>query len=129
MNHLSIFCQLKDLNITLDKSTCEIWQEKCPLDEEFPNENFFRTFITFTVNLEVRQKLLWSAIVQDFNIEPRVNGSVYLFSLNLEILAHLYDDRDMNIIGNNFPLKQKLFTKLNHYLLNYDRDEMNKNYH
>ena len=40
LNHLSIFRQLKDFNITLDKSTYEIWQEKYPLDKEFPDENF-----------------------------------------------------------------------------------------
>lgn len=126
--NLSVFKQLKELDIEIDKHSCEIWQEKCPKDEDFPETDYFRTFIIIPVSRTEVFKLLWSAIASDFNIHPKVNAKLYFFNLKLAVLAHPYDDRGMDIIGENFELKRRLFNKFNHYLLDYDRDTMNSSF-
>ncbi len=124
--NLATFRQLDDLNIKLNKSSCEIWQEQCLEEGEFLDENYFRTFIIFPIGRTEMLKLLWSAIASNFNITPRVSANIYFFSPKLQILAHPYDDRGMDIIGKNYDLKQKLFNNFNNYLLDYDREVMNK---
>jgi len=43
-------------------------------------------------------------------------------------LAHPYDDRGMDIIGNNKQRLQELYRKYNKYLLKCNVDEMKKHY-
>lgn len=127
--NLSIFKQLKSLDIELNKSSCEIWQEPYPQEENDDLEkNYFRTFIIFPIGRTEMLSLLWSAVASDFNISPRVSAHIYFFSSKLQILAHPYDDRGMDIIGANHDLKQMLFDCFNNYLLDYDLKIMNKNF-
>ena len=127
--NLSIFKQLKSLDIELNKSSCEIWQEQYSQEENDDlEENYFRTFIIFPIGRTEMLSLLWSAVSSDFNISPKVSAHIYFFSSKLQILAHPYDDRGMDIIGSNHDLKQILFDSFNSYLLDYDREIMNKNF-
>lgn len=129
LGNLSIFKNLEALGIQLDKSVSNIWQEEIAKDDEFYDEYWkFKTFVMFPINKNKMLKLLWSAMASDFGIKPKVNASVYLFSPKLQILAHPYDDRGMDIIGNNFDEKKRIFDKFNHYLLDYDREMMNKSF-
>lgn len=126
LKNLSTFRQLDSLDIKLNRSSCEIWQEQYSEEDEVSDNDYFRTFIIFPIGRKIMLSLLWSAVATDFNIEPRVSAHIYFFSPKLRLLAHPYDDRGMDIIGPNYDLKQSLFNDFNHYLLDYDRETMNE---
>jgi Domain of unknown function (DUF3885) len=50
----------------------------------------------------------------------------YLLSLDQQILFHPYDDRGMDIIGNNRVVLEQIYTKFNDWLLDYDRLTMDE---
>ncbi len=129
LTNLSVFKQLDSFDIKLDKLSCEIWQEQYSQEEdEIRDESYFRAFIIFPIDRTKMLSLLWSAVASDFNINPKIGAQIYLFSPELQILVHPYDDRGMDIIGSNYNLKKRLFNDFNDYLLDYDREIMNKHF-
>jgi len=121
LGSLSVFRDLVDCQIEIPKKNCQIWQKQYPECE-------LRTFIAFSTDKKELPKFLWSALASDMGVKPRVNCSIYLFSNDLDILVHPYDDRGMDVIGSNKKLLKKLYTEFNHYLLEYDIEEMDKKY-
>ena len=95
LSNLSVFRDIRDCQITIPKSECEIWQGI------EPEEELLRTYIAFPVQKDDIPKLLWSALAADLGVKPRANCDVYLFSIKQEVLVHPYDDRGMDVIGSN----------------------------
>jgi hypothetical protein len=122
LGSLSVFRGIRECQITIPKSECEIWQGI------EPKEELLRTYIVFPVQKGDLPKLLWSALASDLGVRPRANCDVYLFSIKQGILVHPYDDRGMDVIGPNKAFLQSLFNKYKHYLLEYDMAVMERQY-
>lgn len=122
LGNVSVFRGIRDCQISIPKSECEIWQEV------EPGEELLRTYIAFPIHKGDLPKLLWSALASDLGVRPRANCDVYLFSIKQSILVHPYDDRGMDVIGPNKALLQRLFNKYKHYLLEYDMTVMERQY-
>lgn len=122
LGSLSVFRGIRDCQISIPKSECEIWQG---IESE---EELLRTYVAFPVQKGDLPKLLWSALAIDLGVQPRANCDVYLFSIKQEILVHPYDDRGMDVIGPNKAVLQGLFNKYRHYLLEYDMEVMEMQY-
>ena len=121
LGNLSVFKSLVDCQIEVPKEDCQIWQKQYP-------EGELRTFIAFSTTKKELSKFIWSALACDMGVKPRVNCNIYLYSNELGILVHPYDDRGMDILGPNKKLLEKLYSTFHHYLLEYDIEEMDKTY-
>jgi hypothetical protein len=87
-----------------------------------------RQTIVFEIDRPCIAQCLWGALAQDLGIRPRLTCDVYLFDLELGILAHPYDDRGMDIIGNNLGILRETYAKFDRYLLAYDREIMHSRF-
>ena len=118
LGSLSVFRALKELNILMPKNS-QHWSEP---DEE--DDDFYH-YIAFNASREIIKSLLWCACASDFGyIKPNPGIVVYLFNLDLEVVAFPYDDRGMDVVGNNHSFLKSLYTEFNQYLLAYDRESM-----
>lgn len=68
--------------------------------------------------------LLWCALSRNFAINPRPECDIYLFNLDQKIAVLPYDDRGMDVVGENHVLLQDLYLRHNDLLLDYDRKAM-----
>jgi hypothetical protein len=124
VGNLSVFRNLRKCGIIIPK-TAEIWQqqEKHVFDEDW---DLIRTFICFDIEFSQVDLFLWGTLANELGIRPRSSCSLYLFDLDRQILCHPYDDRGMDIIGNNKSALQQIYNKFNSLLLDYDRQTMDK---
>ncbi len=121
LGNLSVFRGLAGCQIKIPKENYQIWQKQYP-------EGGLRTFIAFTIVKKEFHKLLWSALASDLGVTPKANCSIYIYSEELGVLVHPYDDRGMDVIGPNKDLLEKLYNKYYHYLLEYNIEQMDKIY-
>ena len=124
VSSLSIFRNLRSCGITIPK-TAEIWQhrEEHVFDED---GDLIRTFMCFEIELTQIDLFLWGLLAKELGIRPRYGCRLYLFDFDRQILFHPYDDRGMDIIGNNKVLIKQIYTKFNDWLLDYDRQVMDE---
>jgi hypothetical protein len=124
IGNLSIFRNLRECGITIPKIAA-IWQHQEPhvFDEDW---DLIRTFICFDIELSQIDIFLWGTLANELGIRPRTSCSLYLLSLDRQILFHPYDDRGMDIIGNNRVVLEQIYTKFNDWLLDYDRLTMDE---
>ncbi len=126
VRNLSVFRSLRSCGITIPKSA-EIWQhrEGHVFDEDW---DLIKTFICFDIDYGDIELFLWGLLANELGIRPRSRCRLYLFDLDRQILFHPYDDRGMDIIGNNRVLLGHIYTKFNDWLLDYDRQIMDKSF-
>lgn len=116
---LSVFRELKELDIAIPKNS-EHWSEP---DEE--DDEFYSHYIVFSAPKESLSSILWCACASDFgSIKPNPSVNVYLFNFNQEVIAFPYDDRGLDIVGNNHSFLEALYTEFKQYILDYDRESM-----
>ena len=85
-----------------------------------------RTFIAFEGKREQVIYALWGALASDLGIRPRLTCRVHIAAPEIGVLTHPYDDRGMDIIGSNLPRLKSLYNEFNRWLLDYDREKMDK---
>ncbi len=121
---LSVFRSLRSCSITIPK-TAEIWQIQQPTDpaDEWMGD-LMRTFICFEIKFSQVDLFLWGTLANELGIRPRSNCRLHLLDLERQILFHPYDDRGMDIIGNDRVLMQQIYLRFNNWLLDYDRSTM-----
>jgi Domain of unknown function (DUF3885) len=96
--------------------------------EEGIDEGQIRNTILFEIDRRSIAQFLWGALAQDIGIHPSLTCDVYLFDLELGILAHPCDDRGMDVIGNNLGILRSAYSKFDRYLLDYDREIMHSRF-
>lgn len=98
----------------------ELWYEA--------HDELWRVFLAFEGDKAWLEPLLWGTLARDLAIQPALDCRIYAIAPELGILAHPYDDRGMDIIGNPQRL-HTLYQRFNHYLLEYDRARMTRMLH
>lgn len=94
------------------------------LENDTDNEIIW-LYVAFEMPVNLLKNLLWCALATDFgSIRPNPHCWVYLFDCGKQIAVFPYDDRGMDVVGNNKKQLTKLYQKFNHYLLDYDRATM-----
>jgi Domain of unknown function (DUF3885) len=124
VGNLTVFRDLRSCGINIPKSA-EIWQnrEKHIFDEDW---DLIRTFICFEIEFSRFDLFLWGTLANELGIRPRSSCQLYLFDFDRQILFHPYDDRGIDIIGNDRALLAQIYVKFNDWLLDYDRQKMNE---
>jgi hypothetical protein len=108
----------------------EIWVESVPLDERWDeNVEEWNAFVAFEFPMARLQSLLWCAFATDFgSFRPNPQCSFYLMDIERCLLAHPYDDRGMDLIGENHELLSQVYFRFNSMLLDHDRATMDKTF-
>lgn len=117
---------LKNMDITLPKNV-EYWLEDAD-DEPLWDDLYCYLNIAYEIDLQEMNKYIWGACARDFNIMPDASGQAYLFDFEQQIMVWLYDDRGMDVVGNNALVLSNLYQQYHHYLLDYDKEIMAKNF-
>ncbi len=126
LSGLSRFRSIASCGLKIPKSY-HTWRNLDRVGDE--EDDRWRTSIAFKIDRTVIPQLLWGAISSDIGIRPRLLGDVYLFDLELGILVHPYDERGMDVIGNNLGILRSAYDKFDRYLLDYDREIMRDRFH
>ncbi|MDO8177020.1 MAG: DUF3885 domain-containing protein [Undibacterium sp.] len=108
----------------------DIWLESVSpedRDDEAVDECWIN--VAFALPKAKLQNLLWCAVATDFKcMHPNPDCLVYLVNFEQGIVVHPYDDRGMDVVGRNKPLLEKLYRKHEEFLLNYDRDIIDRTF-
>jgi hypothetical protein len=73
--------------------------------------------------------LIWACISRGINITPRSRfPHIYFVSIVDKIIAHIYDDRGMDIVGMEYNSVREFYVKFNDWLFDYDRLLMDTNF-
>ncbi|MFA0040090.1 DUF3885 domain-containing protein [Vibrio chagasii] len=59
-------------------------------------------------------------MANELGIRPSYWLDVYIFDLELGVLAHPYDDRGMDLVGGNKFMLSRIYKQFNSWLLKYD---------
>lgn len=74
-------------------------------------------------------KLLWNCTAKDMGIRPCAElGKIYLADLEQRLIVHVYDDRGMDVVAMDKAAIKPLYSDLNSWLLDYDRNAMDKKF-
>lgn len=120
LDNLSSLKGIEDCQITIEDY--ESWEKH---DSENESQ---RVFVAFEINKEELTKILWGVLATELGITPQIGCDPYFIDFKNKILANPYDDRGMDIIGENKQLLQELYNKYHEYLLKCNIDDMKKHY-
>lgn len=120
---------LKDAGIIIPKNR-EIWFDLVPREDRFDEDiEEWWINVAFELSTTKLQSLFWCAFTVDFpSLRPNPRCDLYIFNLKERILVHPYDDRGMDIIGQNKDILKKIYVKHNRFLLDFDRARMSKSF-
>ena len=83
----------------------------------------------FEVPVAKLQNLLWCAITLDlYPLSPRPHCRVYLHNVQTGLVCHPYDDRGMDVVGQNRAALAELYTSQSQWLLEYDLEAMRQTF-
>lgn len=71
-------------------------------------------------------KLFQEIILGDLGGSQDFVSSIYLFDAENHVMLHLYDDRGLDIVAHNKITLMPLYKKLNAWILDYDRREIDR---
>lgn len=109
---------------------CLTWEEE---DEDFYDMVTHR-FVLPCTKSDIRYRQLLSAIsYEDFNHpttilkhHPAAGYDIYFINVTKKMVFHLYDDRGCDVIASDKEDLRSLYTDLNAWILNYDRDQIDR---
>ncbi len=117
----SILRGLEAAGICIPKDK-EIWLEPTQRPSEEPH---WWVHVAFQVPSVLLSNVLWCAVAREFSsIQPNPGCQIYLFDLQNKLMVWVYDDRGMDVVGENHQALKGLYTKFSGYLLEYDRQKM-----
>ncbi|WP_332693583.1 DUF3885 domain-containing protein [Halalkalibacter lacteus] len=109
------------------------WEDE---DGEDYAEMVTHRFVLSCKKNDIRYKALLTAIsYEDFPHPeqilkgfPRNGIDIYLVNITKKMIYHLYDDRGCDVMASNKEDLYSLYQDCNDWILDYDRDEIEKNY-
>lgn len=115
-----IFTNITDLN----KNEIETIKENGVYDEGFDTR---LAVIKLNINRVKYENILRSINHTDFpQRKPRTLGEVYFIHIKKEIIFNMYDDRGLDIVATNKETLSPLYKEYNEWLLDCDREKMDK---
>ncbi len=125
LSSLSLFRAFKEAGIVIPKAR-EYWSEYNEDEECFEENQISRWhYVAFQVPNEMLNILLWCSFATDC-IQPNPGAMIYLFNFDKQIMVWPYDDRGMDVVGKNHKFLKELYNEFNDYLLDYDRETIDK---
>lgn len=101
-----------------------IYQEK---DEEILTDTYRYCLACKVKDIDCKG-LLKAIGNQDMGTEPSFKDEVYFINRNDNVIYHLYDDRGLDIVSNKRETLEKIYVEYNHWILDYDRERIDKTF-
>jgi hypothetical protein len=106
----------------------EIWFDVEEQDED-GDEDLRLLCCAFEVPITKLPNLIWCAVTTDLgSLRPKPCCRVYLLNLSQGIIIHPYDDRGMDVIGQNKSALWALYKRHKELLLSYDIEAMRQTF-
>jgi hypothetical protein len=122
--HRAIMADLQKAGIFIPKKR-EIWLELMPKEDWFDETPMWWLNVAFLVPRALLENLLWCAVARDLtSIRPNPGCQIYLFNFEQALAIWPYDDRGMDVVGNDKATLRALYTQYSRYLLEYDKNKM-----
>lgn len=64
----------------------------------------------------------------DMNITPKIYHDIFFINKTRNTIFHIYDDRGCDVIASDKASIDHLYTKYNNWILDYDRNEIDKTF-
>ncbi|GLX85331.1 hypothetical protein tloyanaT_15830 [Thalassotalea loyana] len=117
LSSLSQFRELRNLEVKYPK-TRQIYRE---WDED---DEWHRNYLFFNIKKSELHKFIFGKMANELGISPSYWFDIYIFDIELGVLAHPYDDRGMDLVGDNKFMLSRIYKQFNSWLLDYDIDIM-----
>ena len=117
LSNMSEFKEIHQLGITFPA-------QRYILKEWVEDEEWNRNYIFFTIQKSELHKFLFGKLANELGIRPSFWFDLYIYDIDLGILAHPYDDRGMDLVGTNKFMLSRIYKQYSGWLLNYDIDVM-----
>lgn len=106
----------------------EVWFDVEEQDED-DDEDLRLLCCAFEIPTTKLQNLIWCAITSDLgSLRPKPRCRVYLLNLSNSLVVHPYDDRGMDVIGQNKSALSELYKRHSDLLLRYDIEAMRQTF-
>jgi hypothetical protein len=106
----------------------EVWFDVEEQDQD-DDEDLRLLCCAFEIPTTKLQNLIWCAITTDLgSLRPKPRCRLYLLNLSKSLIVHPYDDRGMDIIGQNKSALSELYKRHNGLLLSYDIEAMRQTF-
>ncbi|WP_254052805.1 DUF3885 domain-containing protein [Bacillus sp. V59.32b] len=98
----------------------------------FPEEDEDGIYKThrFTLKCKVSDlkyiALLKAICNKDLGIQPSVFHRIYFLNIKRKTIFHVYDDRGCDLLATSPEVIRNIYNKYNDWILDYDRDEIDK---
>jgi len=84
---------------------------------------------TMSPDWSLFNRIISGIIHQDFpSRSPILNGEIYFLNRGKNLIINIYDDRGMDVGSNNIENLRTLYQEFNHWILDYDRIEIDKKF-
>lgn len=104
----------------------DVWFD---MEDEEGDEDFRLLCCAFEIPRGKLQNIIWCAITTDLgSLRPKPRCRVYLLNLSKSLVIHPYDDRGMDVIGENKSALSELYKRHSEFLLSYDIERMRKTF-
>lgn len=98
----------------------------------FPEDNEEGTYKTHRFTLKCKTShfkyvsMLKAICNQDLGINPSIFHRVYFININKKTIFHVYDDRGCDLLATSRETIRDVYNKYNDWILDYDKDEIDK---
>ncbi|KQU21724.1 hypothetical protein ASG65_21535 [Bacillus sp. Leaf13] len=98
----------------------------------FPEDDEEGRYITHRFMLrcktsDIRYVPLLKAICnQDMGIRPSIFHDIFFININRDTIFHVYDDRGCDLLAKSAETIRDIYNKYNEWILDYDREEIDK---
>ena len=92
-------------------------------DDEYKRDSLYWELSSQEIDVD---KLLTEIIKADIGGFNELASAVYFINTKEKILYHLYDDRGLDVVAKTAKSLRTLYDEYNSWILDYDRDEIDK---
>lgn len=102
----------------------------------YPNDEYNVALICLTVNRINYKNILTAIGNTDFTVrQPRLDGQgastskeIYFLNISKRLIFNMYDDRGLDIIATEKKILRPIYEKYNDWILDYDRERIDKQF-
>jgi hypothetical protein len=70
--------------------------------------------------------LLKAICNQDMGLKPSLSHDIFFINIKRETIYHVYDDRGCDLLAKSPKTIRDIYNKYNHWILDYDREDIDK---
>ncbi|RJF87697.1 DUF3885 domain-containing protein [Oleomonas cavernae] len=95
------------------------------IQDDHDDGTYRRWYLTPPLPAHEVDKLTWCAVSGEIDVKPQASAfKIYLVDPDRKVIAHVYDDRGMDVVALEPDTLRPLYRQFQGWLLDYDRSRM-----